>query len=98
MDVEFVKENKTQFLDFFRSRFPAFHLSNVFYPDVRYALKYYLISQKIDLSEAELENVATMLINEMVASGIFKPVSDRAWTLNYPEFRTKAPGKPVFRN
>lgn len=93
--TELVKRNKTEFLQFFRSKFPLFHLSNVFYLDIKYALKYYLLTNHFRLSEAELEPVAETLINEMVSDGAFKQVSSGTWTLNYPEFRTKTPGKPV---
>ena len=94
-EIDFIKQNKTQFLEYFRSKFPTFHLSNIFYRDVRYALKYYLHSNGFNLSDAELENAANVLTKEMVSDGVFKPVSAGVWTLNYPDFRTKTPGKPV---
>jgi hypothetical protein len=94
-EIDFIKENKTQFLQYFHSNFPIFHLSNVFYLDIRYAVKYYLISGNFKVSDAELEGIAGALISEMISDGILKPVSSGTWTLNYPEFRTKAPGKPV---
>ena len=94
-EIEFIRKNKTRFLDYFRTKFPTFHLSNVFYRDLRYALKYYLNSNNFKLSDAELEDVLNTLIKEMVSEGIFKPVSIGVWTLNYPDFRTKTPGKPV---
>jgi len=93
--IEFVKSNKSGFLQFFRSKFPLFHLSNVFYLDIKYALKYYLLINHFKTSEAELEPVAKTLIIEMVSEGIFKQVSSETWMLNHPEFKTKTPGKPV---
>ncbi len=95
--AEFIKLNKSEYLNFFHSRFPLFHLSNVFYPDIKYALKYYLLSKHFKLSEAELEPLADTLITEMVSEGVFKQVAGGTWVLNYPELRTKTPGKPVMR-
>ena len=94
-EIEFIRKNKKQFLEYFRSKFPTFHLSNIFYRDLRYALKYYLRSNGFKMSDAELENVVNALTKEMVSDGILKEVSTGVWTLNYPDFRTKKPGKPV---
>ncbi len=96
-EIDFVKSNKKNFLEYFHSKFPSFHMSNVFYRDIRYALKYYLNSKNFKPSDAELEGISRALIREMVADGILKPVSDGVWTLNYSDYRTKTPGKPVFR-
>ena len=43
-EIDFILKNKSQFLEYFRSKFPTFHNSNVFYRDLRYAAKYFLIS------------------------------------------------------
>lgn len=94
-EVEFVKQNKIQFLQFFRSKFPIFHYSNIFYRDLRYSLKYYLHANGFRVSDMELETISNALIHEMVSDGILKPVSTATWVLNYPEFHTKTPGKPV---
>jgi len=93
--IELVKSNKTAFLQYFRSKFPVFHLSNIFYLDIKYTLKSYLLINHFKLSDMELEPLAETLINEMVSDGVFKPVLSGTWTLNYPEFRTKTPGKPA---
>ena len=94
-EIEVIKQNKMEFLQFFRSKFPIFHLSNVFYLDIKYALKYYLRSNHFSVSDEELESLTETLINEMTKDGIFKRVSNNTWALNYPEFRTKTAGKPV---
>ncbi len=94
-EIEFMKRNKIQFLEFLRSKFPIFHLSNVFYRDLRYSVKYYLLANGFRVSDMELEAVSNALIGQMVSDDILKPVSTGAWTLNYPEFHTKTSGKPV---
>ncbi|HUI31017.1 MAG TPA: hypothetical protein VLX91_12455 [Candidatus Acidoferrales bacterium] len=95
--LEFVKMNRRGFLQFFRSKFPIFHLSNVFYLDIKYALKYYLVENHFKVADVELETLAETLINEMVLDGLFKYISNGTWTLNYPEFRAKTPGKPFLQ-
>lgn len=96
-ETDFILKNKSQFLEYFRSKFPTFHNSNVFYRDLRYAAKYFLLSGGYKLSDVELEGVLAALVKVMVSDGIFRKVSDGAWTLNYPEFHTAKPGKPVLK-
>ena len=91
---ELVQRDKLEFLQYFRSKFPIFHLSNIFYLDIKYALKYYLMSNHLKVSDEELETLSETLISQMVSDGIFRQVSRSTWTLNYPDFQTKAPGKP----
>ncbi|HEY9165908.1 MAG TPA: hypothetical protein VIS48_07070 [Candidatus Kryptonia bacterium] len=94
-EIEFVRSTKKQYLEYLRSKFPIFHLSNVFYRDLRYGLKYYLKENGFSISDAELENTLNALVFEMVKDSILKPVSSGVWTVNYPEFKTKTSGKPV---
>lgn len=96
-ETDFILKNKSQFLEYFRSKFPTFHNSNVFYRDLRYAAKYFLISGGFRPSDAELEHVLDALVKVMVSDGIFTEVSTGAWTLNYPEFRTTKSGKPTLK-
>ena len=94
-EIDFIRNNKKEFLDFFHSKFPIFHLSNVFYLDVKYATKYFLLSNNFKVSDAELESITKALIDEMTSDGTFKRVSDGTWTINHPKFRTDKPGKPA---
>ncbi len=94
-EIDFVLTHKLQFLGYFRSKFPTFHNSNVFYRDLRYALKYFVNSGGFKLTDAELEDVLNALVKVMVSDGILKSVSPGVWSLNYPEFRTTKPGKPL---
>lgn len=96
-EIDFVLSHKSQFLEYFRSRFAAFHNSNVFYRDLRYALKYFLLSGGFKPSDAELEGVLNALVKVMASDGILKEVSAGIWALNYPEFRTTKPGKPLLK-
>ena len=94
-EIDFIKRSKKEFLFFFHSKFPIFHLSNVFYLDVKYAVKYFLLSNNFKESDMELESITKALIDEMTSDGTFKRVSDGTWTINYPDFRTEKPGKPA---
>ncbi len=89
-----MKENDKRFLEYFASKFPIFHLSNVFFLDVKYAFKSFLLTNKRRVSDEELESLTKAFINEMVSEGVMKQVSGGTWTLFYPDFRTKTPGKP----
>ena len=95
--IELVTQSEAEFMLFFASRFPVFHLSNVFYLDLKCALKDYLGTNHIKLSDQELESALNALIVEMVSAGILRQISNGTWTLNYPEFRTQRCGRPAGR-
>ncbi len=96
-ETDFILQHKAQFLEYFRSKFPAFHNSNVFYRDLRYAAKYFLVSGGFKPSDAELEGVLDALVRVMVSDGVFRKVSEGTWAINQPDFRTKEPGKPLLK-
>ncbi len=96
-EIDFVLNHKSQFLGYFRSKFPVFHNSNIFYRDLRYAVKYFLKSGGFKVSDMELEGVLNALVKVMVSDGILRIVSQGVWSLNYPEFRTAKPGKPSLK-
>jgi len=95
--TEFIKAHKIDFLNFTRKRIPLFHRSNVFHKDLKYSLQAYMSQHHYKLSDVELESVLNALVSVLISDGIFKPISDKCWTLIYPEFQTKSPGKPVFK-
>ncbi len=94
-ETHFVHEHKMDFFIYLHSKFTIFHHSNVFYRDIRYALKSYMLSNGFKLSEMELDAAVDTFIVEMAESGILKMVSTGTWTVQYPEFQTKKSGKPV---
>lgn len=96
-EIDFILQHKTQFLEYFRSRFPSFHNSNVFHRDLRYALRSFLISGGFKPADAELEEVLNALIKVMVSDGVFRKVSEGTWAINHPDFRTTKPGKPILK-
>ncbi len=96
-ETDFIVKNKSQFLEYFRSKFPAFHNSNVFYRDLRYAVGHFLVSGGFKSSDAELGAILDALLKVMVSDGILREVSAGIWALNYPQFKTTKPGKPVLK-
>ncbi len=96
-ELEFVLAHKVQFLEYFRSKFPVFHNSNVFYRDLQYALNSFLMAGSFKVSDVELESVLEAFIRVLVSDGFFKKVGDGIWSLNYPDFRTSKPGKPSLK-
>lgn len=95
--LEFIKTHRIDFLNFTRTRVPLFHRSNVFHKDLKYSLQAYMLQHGYRLSDVELEGILNALVSMLISDGIFKQISDKCWTVIYPEYQTKSPGKPVFK-
>jgi hypothetical protein len=90
-----LKVEDKQFLNFLKARYPLFHKSNFFYRDFQYGIRKYLELKGIDVSYAEADELAKELSSHFEKEGIFIPVNEQGWTINYPEFVTTVPGDPL---
>ncbi len=91
---EFLLTHDREFLAYCRSRFPVYHMSNVFFRDIQYAVIAYLGGQKVRVSYTEAEHLARSVIEKLEREKLLHPVDHQTWAVDYPEFRTptvKAP-------
>ncbi|MHC1737440.1 MAG: hypothetical protein AB9882_05475 [Ignavibacteriaceae bacterium] len=74
---------KSVFLDYFKSKYPAFNNSNVFKRDLHYAVKRYLEFRglKADFRTAEL--AASQVVDSLVKDGTLRPIDNNSFLLNY---------------
>ncbi len=84
-----------EILNYFKTQFPIFHNSNVFYRDVQNGVKNYLWRKNIIVNNKQLEDLTGSYCKIAEDKNIFKKISDNNWTLNYPEFKTVTPGDPL---
>ncbi len=75
-------------LNFFKTIFPVFHNSNVFFRDFQYAIQRYLELKSVKVSYAQSEVIANELANQFEQEGIFTRVNPIGWRVNYELFRT----------
>ena len=90
MELRTLISNYSDFLYFYKNSFPnsIFHNSNIYHRDIQYVLTRYIQKKENKtLSVFKSENMAFGIEDELMKKGVFKKISDRSWTLNYPDFR-----------
>lgn len=95
-----LQENKKEFLTFLKSKYKVYHLSNIFFRDVHYAVRSYLEWKGMKMSYPEAEEVALRLVSALEAENILTKIDGSAYLLKYPEFKKPAvkpaaPAKPA---
>jgi hypothetical protein len=85
--VALIVENQKDFLKYLKSKFPLYHLSNIFFRDLHYGVMNYLMGYKKKLRYYDGERVARAVATEFEKSGVFKRVDNQTWLLIYPEFQ-----------
>jgi hypothetical protein len=85
--VALIKENQKDFLKYLKSKFPLYHLSNLFFRDLHYGVMSYLMVHKKKLRYYDAEEVARAVATELEKSGVLKRVDNQTWLLIYPEFQ-----------
>jgi hypothetical protein len=85
--VSLIVENQKDFLKYLKSRVPLYHLSNVFFRDLHYAVMNYLMGQKRKLKYYDGEEVTRGVIAEFEKGGLLKKIDSQTWLLVYPEFQ-----------
>ena len=99
-ELEKVLSNRQEVLNFLKSRFPIYHLSNVFFRDLQYGVMAYLEGKGMKVSYRHAEMIARRFVEDLERAKLLKPVDRQSWTVEYPEFRTPqrkaaAPAKPA---
>jgi hypothetical protein len=85
---EFVVQKYTEVLDYLRSQFPMFHLSNFFYRDVQYGIMAMFRERGVKVNYREAERSARAFIEKVERENIFTPIDRQTWVVRYPGFRT----------
>ena len=98
--LDFILANETEVLSFLRSRYPLYHLSNVFFRDVQYGIQTMLDGKSMSVGYADAEKIARAFIAQLEKKKTLNPIDQQSWVLSYPEFRKPAvapaaPAKPA---
>lgn len=93
-NLQVLKNNETELLNYLRARFPVFHNSNFFFRDFQYGIRSFLEKKEIKVSYQMAEKLAVELAKHFEEQNIFVKVNSQGWKINYPEFATTEPGDP----
>jgi len=98
--IEYILNNQLELLEFLRTRFPMYHLSNFFFRDVQYGLKAMLEEKGMRVRYGDAEEAARAYVEKLEQAKIFRPIDHQSWMVNYPAFKTPvtkaaAPAKPA---
>lgn len=95
--LDFLTDNKDEFISYLKSKFPLFHNSNFFLRDLQFGIKSYFEKKGIILSYSDSENLAKLLSEKFIEENRFIPISSNTWKFNDISYLTKEPGDP-FKN
>jgi hypothetical protein len=93
-NLQLLKSNETELLNYLRAKFPIFHNSNFFFRDFQYGIRSFLEKKEIKASYQMAEKLANEMANHFESQNIFIRVNRQGWKINLPEFATTEPGDP----
>lgn len=89
---------KSVLLNYFKSRFPLFHNSNIFFRDMQFVIQSFLELRKVHLTYSEYESITSDFLAQLENEGKVIKVSANGWKVNMPEFRTGGVPAPAQEN
>jgi len=93
-----------EFLAFLKTRVPVYHLSNIFFRDVHYAVIDFLGAQGMKIKHNPAEPLARVVIGQLEKEKVLVKLDHQTWMVHHPEYRTPvrktaapaaAPAKPA---
>ena len=101
--LDHILSHSGEFLDFLRGRVPVFHLSNIFFRDIHYAIMAFAALHGLSLDYTRAEDAARQVIEKLEKDKVIVRIDQQTWVVHKEEFRkpnTKpaaaaAPAKPA---
>ncbi len=98
--IDYILNNEKDVLEFLKSHYPMYHLSNVFFRDIQYGIRTMLERRGHRVGYMEAENIARTFVEKLEKEKILTPIDRQSWVLNYPAFKKPAvvqatPAKPA---
>jgi hypothetical protein len=94
INLQLLKNNDTELLNYLKAKFPVFHNSNFFFRDFQYGIRSFLEKKDIKVSYQAAEKLADEMAKHFEAQNLFIKVNHQGWKINLPEFVTAEPGDP----
>lgn len=86
-----VENEQTTILNFFKSRFPLYHNSNVFFRDMQFTIDAFFELKGSKLGYTECEQITKHFFEHLLRQNMVIPVSVNGYKLNNPQYKTGAP-------
>ena len=86
--VQIITNSPIEFLNYLRTKYPIFHMSNVFFRDLVYGVSEYLAKRNVKVGFTESESIAHEVITNFEKRGMLRRVNSQGWVVTYPEFTT----------
>ncbi|MDP4115871.1 MAG: hypothetical protein Q8903_07035 [Bacteroidota bacterium] len=90
-----IEKDYVIFLNYFKSKFPVFHKSNIFFLDIQYGIKHFFEQKDIKTTYTEIDKLSSSVISFFEQKGIFEKLDSKVWKINYPDFVCTTPGDPL---
>jgi len=94
INLQLLKNNDTELLNYLKAKFPVFHNSNFFFRDFQYGIRSFLEKKDIKVSYQAAEKLADEMAKHFEVQNLFIKVNHQGWKINLPEFVTAEPGDP----
>ncbi len=93
--LEYVLTNDKEVLSFLKTRFPVFHMSNIFFRDIQYGIReMFDRKQKLRVGYDEAEVIAREFTSKLEKEKVLKKIDGQTWLVDYPEYKTVSAKKP----
>jgi len=93
--LSYVLANDKEVFRYLKSRFPVYHLSNVFFRDIHFGIMEYLRERKMTVRYQEGEKIARAFVEKLEHDKILRPLDRQTWMVQYEDFRTPQVAKTV---
>ncbi len=86
--IDHLLENDTETLAFLRTRYPLYHLSNVFFRDIQYGIQVLLERRGVKVGYMDSERLAQAFVSRLENKKVLVPIDRQSWVLYYEDFKT----------
>jgi len=86
-ELDYVLSNEREVLTFLKSKYPLYHLSNIFFRDIQYGIQVFLIRKKMEIGYSDAEKIARAFVVQLEKKKTLSAIDKQTWVLQYPEFR-----------
>lgn len=93
-NLQLLKNNDEELLNYLKAKFPMFHNSNFFFRDFQYGIRSFLEKKEIKVSYQTTEKLAYEMAKHYEEKNLFVKINDQTWMVSKQEFVTAEPGDP----
>ncbi len=93
-NLQLLKNNDEELLNYLKAKFPVFHNSNFFFRDFQYGIRSFLEKKEIKASYQTAEMLAEDMAKYYEEKNLFVKIDHQTWRIDKTDFVTATPGDP----